>query len=64
VALLNDTSEWEGGELQLRLYDEYKVPLEKGTVVAFPSILEHRVTPVLKGFRYTATIWFNGPRFR
>jgi len=64
VALLNDVSEWEGGELQLRLYQEYKAPLEKGTVIAFPSILEHRVTPVLKGFRYTATIWFNGPRFR
>lgn len=64
VALLNDVSEWEGGELQLRLYDEYKAPMEKGVVIAFPSILEHRVTPVLKGFRYTATIWFHGPRFR
>lgn len=64
VALLNDVNEWEGGELQVRLYEEYRVPLEKGTVVAFPSILEHRVTPVLKGFRYTATIWFKGPRFR
>lgn len=64
VCLLNDPSEWEGGQFKMRLYDEYIAPLEKGTVIAFPSILEHCVTPVTSGTRYTATIWFNGPRFR
>ena len=64
VCLLNDPSEFEGGQFKMRLYDEYIAPLEKGTVIAFPSILEHCVTPVTSGTRYTATIWFNGPRFR
>jgi PKHD-type hydroxylase len=62
VCLLND--DFEGGEFQVRLYNDYKAPLEKGTIIAFPSILEHRVVPVTSGIRYSATMWFNGPRFR
>jgi PKHD-type hydroxylase len=62
VCLLND--EFEGGEFQVRLYSDYTAPLEKGTIIAFPSILEHRVIPVTSGVRYSATMWFNGPRFR
>lgn len=64
VCLLNDPSEFTGGEFQVRLYSEYTAPLEKGTIISFPSALEHRVVPVLSGLRKTATIWLNGPRFR
>lgn len=64
VCLLNDQSEFEGGEFQIRLYNEYTAPLKKGSIIAFPSILEHRVTPVLSGVRYSATMWLSGPRFR
>jgi len=62
VCLLND--EFEGGDFEVRLYGDYKAPLKKGTMIAFPSILEHRVTPITSGTRYSATMWFNGPRFR
>jgi PKHD-type hydroxylase len=62
VCLLNDG--FEGGEFEVRLYNDYKAPLVKGTMIAFPSILEHRVLPVLSGLRYSATMWFSGPRFR
>jgi PKHD-type hydroxylase len=62
VCLLND--EFEGGEFQVRLYSDYTAPLQKGTMIAFPAILEHRVIPVTSGVRYSATMWFNGPRFR
>ena len=62
VCLLND--EFEGGQFQVRLYNDYDAPLEKGTIIAFPSILEHRVVPVTSGIRYSATMWFSGPRFR
>lgn len=62
VCLLND--EFEGGEFEVRLYNDYNAQLKKGTMIAFPSILEHRVTPILSGTRYSATMWFNGPRFR
>ena len=64
VCLLSDPSEFEGGDLELRLYSEYKAPLVKGTVIAFPSILEHRVTPVVSGLRRSATVWVSGPRFK
>lgn len=62
VCLLNDA--FEGGDFEVRLYNDYKAPLKKGSMIAFPSILEHRVTPVSEGTRYSATMWFNGPRFR
>jgi PKHD-type hydroxylase len=62
VCLLND--DFEGGQFEIRLYGDHIVPLEKGTIIAFPSILEHRVVPVTSGIRYSATMWFNGPRFR
>jgi PKHD-type hydroxylase len=64
VCLLNDPSEFEGGQFQARLYQEYTVPLEKGSMIAFPSSIEHRVIPVTSGFRYSATMWLHGPRFR
>lgn len=62
VILLND--EFEGGDFEIRLYGTYKAPLKKGTVIAFPSILEHRVTEVTAGTRFSATLWHSGPRFR
>jgi hypothetical protein len=62
VTLLND--DFFGGQFDIRLYGEYEVPLQKGSMVAFPSILEHRVRPIVSGKRYSATMWFNGPRFR
>lgn len=64
VCLLNDPSEFTGGEFQMRLYSEYTAPLKKGSVIAFPSILEHRVLPVLSGVRKSATVWMKGPRFK
>jgi len=64
VCLMNDPSEFEGGEFQIRLYQDYIAPLQKGTIIAFPSILFHRVTPVISGTRISSTIWLNGPRFR
>lgn len=64
VCLMSDRSEFEEGELQIRLYSEYTAPLVKGSVIAFPSILEHRVTPVTSGTRKTATIWLSGERFK
>jgi len=64
VCLMNDPSEFEGGELQIRFnQQEYLAPLKKGSVIAFPSFIEHRVTPVTSGIRYTSTMWINGPEF-
>jgi len=64
VCLLNDTSDFTGGEFQVRLYKEYTAPLVKGSLIAFPSFLEHRVIPVLTGLRKTATLWISGSSFK
>ena len=62
VALLTDPSEFEGGELQLN--NGQSVLNERGSIVVFPSFIEHRVTPVTAGERITAVSWMLGPAFK
>lgn len=64
IMLMSDPADYEGGDLFIRLYRDYKPELKKGSVIAFPSFLEHQVIPVTSGVRYSATMWLNGPRFR
>jgi PKHD-type hydroxylase len=62
--LLNDPSEFEGGELQFTDVADCKVLTKQGSIVVFPSFIEHVVTPVTKGVRYSAVTWASGPAFR
>lgn len=64
VCMMSDPCEFEGGQFQIRLYQEYMTELKKGDIIAFPSILEHRVMPVVSGIRNSAVVWLNGPRMR
>lgn len=68
VCLMTDPAEYSGGELQLMNPSNEKetitIPLQKGTMVAFPSALKHRVTKVTAGVRRSATLWLNGPCYR
>lgn len=60
ICLLNDPSEFEGGDFEI---ERATVPkLKRGSVIAFPSNLRHRVTPVTKGKRLSATCWAVGPQ--
>jgi len=34
-----------------------------GSIIVFPSFMEHRVTPITKGIRYSLVAWFLGPPF-
>jgi PKHD-type hydroxylase len=63
---LSDPSAYEGGELQFSLDAGRTVVAEKGkgTMIIFPSYLQHRVTPVTKGTRYSLVTWITGPPFR
>lgn len=63
VAFLSDPNSYEGGvfEFKIALLPE-KMP--KGTIIVFPSVLEHRVTAVDSGTRYTAACWASGPAFK
>jgi PKHD-type hydroxylase len=62
--LLSDPSEFEGGELQFKNMEDQKVLTKQGSIVVFPSFLEHKVTPVTKGVRYSAVTWASGPSFK
>tara|TARA_Y100001951_G_scaffold87509_1_gene78581 strand:- start:57 stop:689 length:633 start_codon:yes stop_codon:yes gene_type:complete len=35
-----------------------------GSIIVFPSFMEHRVTPITKGIRYSLVAWFLGPPFK
>jgi PKHD-type hydroxylase len=63
IAFLSDPDTYEGGvfEFKIALLPE-KMP--KGTIIVFPSVLEHRVTAVEDGVRYSAACWAFGPAFR
>jgi PKHD-type hydroxylase len=64
--LLNEPVEFEGGEFQLNLGDDSKpetVEFHRGTMVAFPSFIIHRVAPVSRGIRKALAVWVTGPKF-
>jgi len=67
--MLND--DYEGGEFQFAEYRNGEgfittVPDNNrlGTIITFPSGVEHRVTPVTRGTRYSLVCWFYGPPFK
>ena len=60
---------YEGGEFQFASYgkEECKISTPEfskvGSIVVFPSAMEHRVAPVTKGIRHSLVTWFVGPPF-
>ena len=61
-------SNFEGGEFEFASYYERQcnitaIPVRAGSVILFPSSMEHRVAPVTKGIRYSVVCWFLGPPF-
>lgn len=64
--MLSDPSEFEGGELQVKIYSDEAKCLEqkKGRAWFFPSYVLHRVTPVTKGIRKSLVLWVGGPEFK
>jgi PKHD-type hydroxylase len=63
VMLLSDPSEYEGGLLEFKGFPE-QPKLGQGSIIVFPSFIEHRVTPVTSGIRYSAVTWACGPSFK
>lgn len=63
---LNDPSEYEGGQFQLCTGGSVDIVAEqaKGRVLAFPSFVLHRVTPVTKGVRRSLVVWVLGNKFK
>ena len=62
---VSDPAQYEGGELQaFGSNDISTAPKERGAVIAFPSYVLHRVTPVTAGTRKSIVAWTSGPKFR
>jgi PKHD-type hydroxylase len=68
VIQLSDPADYEGGQLEIQPWMMEPPPPEvlknQGSVVIFPSLLRHRVTPVTKGTRYSLVAWMEGPKWR
>jgi PKHD-type hydroxylase len=62
VLLLNDPSEFEGGEFEFFGVSSENIKLTKGSLLAFPSFITHRVAPVKRGVRHSAVTWIKGIR--
>ena len=67
TVLLNE--DYEGGAFEFATYSKEECGIstpefsKAGSVIVFPSGMEHRVAPVTKGIRYSLVTWFLGPPF-
>ena len=62
---LSEPDAYEGGDLQFKVSDqEVNAPRTLGTVIAFPSYVLHRVTPITSGKRRSMVGWVTGVPFR
>ena len=66
--LLNDPSEYEGGDLAIfstiSLYPFQENAARAGDGVLFASHMQHVVKRLQRGTRYVCIVWFHGPRMR
>lgn len=60
---LSDADEYEGGELEFMVSSE-PAPKSIGSLIVFPSYLQHRVKPVTSGLRRSLVAWVSGPAFK
>jgi len=62
---LSHGHDYEGCDLQFVGGNKTETgPRERGTVIAFPSYVLHRVTPIVSGTRKALVVWTTGPNFR
>jgi PKHD-type hydroxylase len=64
---LSDPDDYTGGDFEF--VDTTTCPLAsdvrlQGTILYFPSMFSHKVTPVIRGTRYSLVAWFEGPKWR
>ena len=63
--LTEQGKDYEGGNFNLNVGMEEEpeyVPIPRGRVIAFPSWMIHRVTPVTQGARRSIVVWVTGPK--
>ncbi len=64
--ILSDDTEYQGGDLEFLVAEgiSAKAEQKKGRLIAYPSFIMHRVTPVLSGRRKSIVFWALGPKFK
>jgi len=65
VVQLSDPKDYDGGVFEffgIAAPDAVFAP--QGSVLIFPSWLQHRVRPVTRGIRHSLVSWVEGPRWR
>lgn len=60
---LSDPDTYEGGNLEFGNVEQVS-ERAIGTLIVFPSFLQHRVTPVTGGTRHSCVAWVHGQPFR
>ena len=61
---LSESDAYTGGDFELEDLKTNADFRPKGTVIVFPSVLRHRISPVSTGTRIALVGWFSGPRWR
>lgn len=64
---LSDPDSYEGCDLEIFGGSTRKpvaAPRTRGALIAFPSYVMHRVTPIKSGVRKALILWAGGPNFR
>lgn len=63
---LSDPASYQGSNLEfMKCGDSYYDPIrERGSIMLFPSFMQHRVTPLTAGVRYSLVSWVIGPPFK
>lgn len=63
---LSSPDDYTGGKFEFGETEtpNYGICTIKGTVLVFPSYLQHRVMPVESGTRVSLVAWFEGPRWK
>ena len=67
VIQLSDPNDYDGGDLVLYPQQESPSSFEiktQGSVILFPSFIEHQANKVTRGKRYSLACWFDGPKWR
>ena len=67
VIQLTDPSEYDGGDFEMYGIDS-DIPTQQfrnqGSMIVFPSFVDHAALPVTRGIRNSLAIWVDGPKWR
>jgi len=65
IIQLSKENEYMGGDFEFRDADNIDLSTfrKQGSIIVFPSIMHHRITPLTKGIRFSIVGWVVGPQW-